>query len=746
MKTILFSLLLALNLAWPLTPSAQPADSSAPSSGDDPAVSPAGDELNWPRTYTNDNAIVAIYQPQIEKWEGEALETRSVAAITTLGGNTPAYGVFWMNARADVDKAAGVVTLSDIEVSKAKFPGAPGKEADYLALVRNHVSTVVQTVALDHLQASYAISEAVRKARAIPVNNEPPRVIYSTTPALLVLVDGPPVLRPMSTVPGVQQVINTRALIVQTGGAYYLIASDHWYQANAVEGPWAPVPNVWPSLEAAKQAAVAANAVDLMPPGTNAVTATPAIYVSTSPAELVQTEGAARLIPIEGTDLMEVKNSDSAIFLFLRDQNYYVLISGRWFKARALEGPWTFVPYKELPSDLARIPPEHPKANVLVSVPGTPQANEAVIANSIPQTAVVNRNEAKLHVNYDGPAQFQPIEGTPLSYAVNSPTPVIQVDPRTYYSVENGVWFVATSPDGPWTVATSVPAVIYSIPASCPIHYVTYVRVYGATPDFAYVGYTPGYFGTVVCPDYVVVYGTGWHYRPYIGAVWVGWPCTYGFGAGFACGWSTGFGFGFSAGFPMGAWCHPWWGPFGWGWRHGYDLTHVSINHISVYNHWDRTVVRENHSYGFNSWQGREWSRSWGSHFNPYSSRLPLHETPGQYHAYNGNFQGRPEIARSNPPSEQVLPPRPNIPHGAPTIQPRNNLYGDRQGNVYRYNPPGDEWQRHNGKEWQRAPENHVGELDRDAYARSLGQQRFNAQRSYGGGFNHSGGQGDRRR
>ena len=67
-------------------------------------------------------------------------------------------------------------------------------------------------------------------------------------------------------------------------------------------------------------------------------------------------------------------------------------------------------------------------------------------------------------------------------------------------------WGVA----GPWTVATSVPAVIYSIPPSSPMHYVTYVQVYGATPDDVYTGYTPGYLGTVVCPEHVIVYGTGW--------------------------------------------------------------------------------------------------------------------------------------------------------------------------------------------------------------------------------------------
>jgi len=51
----------------------------------------------------------------------------------------------------------------------------------------------------------------------------------------------------------------------------------------------------------------------------------------------------------------------------------------------------------------------------------------------------------------------------------------------------------ATFAHRPWVVAASVPAVIYTIPASSPLHYVTYVRIYEATPQVVYVGYTPGY-------------------------------------------------------------------------------------------------------------------------------------------------------------------------------------------------------------------------------------------------------------
>jgi len=105
-----------------------------------------------------------------------------------------------------------------------------------------------------------------------------------------------------------------------------------------------------------------------------------------------------------------------------------------------------------------------------------------VIANDIPQTATISRSGAKLAVHFDGSPQLKPIEGTTLQYVVNASFPVIRVDASSYYALENGVWFVASSLTGSWAVATSVPSVIYTIPASSPLHYVTYAYVYGATP------------------------------------------------------------------------------------------------------------------------------------------------------------------------------------------------------------------------------------------------------------------------
>jgi hypothetical protein len=179
---------------------------------------------------------------------------------------------------------------------------------------------------------------------------------------------------------------------------------------------------------------------------------------------------------------------------------------------------------------------------------------------------------------------------------MNSATPIIEVDPEAWYACQNGAWYVSTSASGPWAVATEVPQVIYTIPTTSPLHYLTYVQVYGSTPNEVYEGYTPGYFGTEVAPDNTVVYGTGYDYDPWIGSVWYGPPITWG--CGFApcwapwCGWGFGCGFGWGCGFGgFGLGCDffppsPWWGGFcggfgGFGRRFGFDhrFDHGGFDH-----------------------------------------------------------------------------------------------------------------------------------------------------------------------
>ncbi len=303
---------------------------------------------------------------------------------------------------------------------------------------------------------------------------------------------------------------------------------------------------------------------------------TPAVYVVTTPSELITFSGPPAYAPIPSTHLLYATNTSGNVFKLLTDQQNYILISGRWYRAASLNGPWQFVPCSQLPRDFTDLPDTSPKENVKASVPGTVQAEEALIANSIPQSTAVSRTNHMRDPQIDGPVQLSPIEGTPLHYVVNGATPIIEVEPQSWYACQDAVWYTAPSVQGPWTVAVSVPAVIYTIPPTSPLCYVAYVHIYGSTPDVVYEGYTPGYLGTEVASNGTVVYGTGYDYAPWIGSVWYGPPVTWG--CGFADCWTPWWGWGYDCGFGWG-WGYPgfgWWDcypPCGWwgGFRNCHD-------------------------------------------------------------------------------------------------------------------------------------------------------------------------------
>jgi len=491
---------------------AQTSDSQAPVEAAPIAASPAASPFPWPNQFTEAGQAFTVYPPQLDRWQGDRLEGQAAVAVQPAGAEKPFFGVVWLSARTEVD-SSGMVKVRDITASRASFPTAAAQSGGYLDAIRRHLSAVTWTVARDRLESGLAIDHASRDVQSQPLRNTPPRILYSESPAILVPIDGAPQLKEMAGL-DLLRVVNTRALILQdkTTRRFFLFVAGHWMEAAAIEGPWTEAYVRPSSLEEAKQQALANGQVELVDEDEAASDRVPVVYVTTGPAELVQTDGPPQYLPIQGTNLLYVTNTPNRLFLDLTTQKHYLLLSGRWYRTASLsQGAWEYVPGTNLPSDFAMIPSEHPTESVRASVPGTPQAQEAVIANSVPQVAAVKRTAATLEITYDGAPQFQPIGGTPLQYAVNSPLPVIQVDSDSFYALDNGVWFVSNSPFGVWTAATWVPPVIYSIPRSSPLHYVTYVRIYDATPEVVYEGYTPGYVGSYVATGATVVYGTGWY-------------------------------------------------------------------------------------------------------------------------------------------------------------------------------------------------------------------------------------------
>ena len=744
--------------------------------------------IEWPKDLDNGDHRIEVYQPQIESWSGSTIGGRVAIALgdKTDDKKEPVYGVAHFTAQAKIDQATGLAQLSQIRVSQVDVPTQPQAAASSLALLKARMPAQM-TVSVDQLQTSYAVSQQKKALGAVEVKNDPPTIVFASNPTLIVHVQGDPALRPVPKVKGFQRVLNSQALILADDqGAWHLTAAGYWFRSTALTGPW--LVNAQPSqaLLAAAKAVNASGKTDAMLPADGKkAPQPPAVLVATKPTELVVTDGPPKPLPVAGTTLLSVSNADHALFVDTGMNEYYLLVSGRWFRAKSYEGPWTYVPGSSLPVEFAKISPQDPHANVLVSVPGTPQAREAAIAATVPQTTTVYRDKAKLSVKYDSTPQFVVIQGTTLTYAVNAPIPVIAIGVSQFYALSSGIWFVSTAPNGPWRVADSVPASIYTIPASSPLHYVTYVQVYGSTPEIVIVGYTPGYMGVVVTADGTVVYGTGYTYAPYVGTTVVyGYPDTYGYGAGFAAGVFTGFAFGFAMGAWWGAPC-PWWGPYA-GWGGGFQ--YVNINHANVYGRWGSgTVTRAS---GFNAWTGNQWAGGHAAGFNPYTGahfqggrgavgnaytgnyaagrqgsfadpstgRAGANRAGAVGNAYTGNYAAGREGANINAQTGTAGAHRAtvtgNVNNGTANVnrqgfevnnQTKNgvawnngNVYVGHDGNVYKHSDDGG-WQQHTSGGWQQTPEHSdvTNRLGQEQQGRQLGQERssFGQHDGAGGGL-----------
>ena len=351
--------------------------------------------------------------------------------------------------------------------------------------------------------------------RASPLNDTPPRIFTSAAP-------GEPVCLRRFAGAGAGQRHDLSVAVNTNWNVFFDSDSKSWYLL--ARGRLAGRTRFKRSVGSGRQAAArvrepcrrtqtSPTSAQQIPGRVLAAKDAPTVYVSTTPAEIIIIDGPPKFAAIAGTTLEYLANSPVAVFRDKGTKTIYYLVSGRWFSAPGFDGPWTFATHT-LPPDFRRIPPDSPRGSVLASVPGTVQAQEALIHAQIPQQATLKREAATVNVVYAGAPKFEAIPGTTMYYAVNTSYDVVRVG-ESYYACYQGAWFVAPAPTGAWTLAPLVPEVIYTIPPASPLYRCTYVRVYGVTPTTVTYGYTAGYTMAYVSSG-VVVYGTGYYYPPYI--------------------------------------------------------------------------------------------------------------------------------------------------------------------------------------------------------------------------------------
>lgn len=554
------------------------------------AASAWGQDPGWPRVVKDGGTQIVVYQPQPDSLDGVTLQSRVAVSIKRPKDKAPLFGTLWAIATLDIDRDRDLARTVSVKIDRARFADVPGNEVQ--SLIRSLEAQAPLwdlSISLTRLRASLQPAGGGPDA---DYRNDPPKIVVMDTPAILLLLDGEPRLQDVGS-GGLQRVANTALPVIFDAKSkqYWFYGSSVWFTTNdLLRGNWTATDRAPSNIaDLVKDTdTLHAEQADAGKVATAAQLRAAKIIVATEPTELIVTEGAPKYSPLVGGEILYVTNTDSDIFMEVATQRHFIVISGRWFAGPSIQGPWTFVAPENVPKAFADIPESSPKANDLAFVPGTDRAKDAVMDNVIPQTSEVSRRDAKIDVQYDGAPQFSPIPNTALQYADNTPSQVIRSG-GMYYACEEGVWYVATSPTGPWRVSDVRPTGVDDIPPSSPAYNTKYVYIYDSTPEFVYVGYLPGYrwsfpyHGVVVC-------GTGWRYRGWFGRVYYPRPITWGYcvrynpwaGWGFGMSWTPGwlgltshwgvgwagwmpvYGPGYRPGFWSGYYAGGWFGPGGY--------------------------------------------------------------------------------------------------------------------------------------------------------------------------------------
>jgi len=710
-------------------------------------------QASWPRSFTTDDGtVVKIYQPQPETFSDNILKSRWAISVLQNGKADPIFGTFWSVANVETDRDNRRVIIQSVKVPNIKFPGQTDDNfiSSLKTTLEANLPQAAGDISLDEVLASLDQNQEQKKLSK-DLNTTAPRIIYASHPSLLVMIDGQPKLQNNKDW-NLDVVVNTPFTIVKNNdGQFYLYGGKHWYRASSATGPYSPagsnIPSNLQQVQTSVDEANSSNAGYVDSAGAAQDNVVSDIIVSTSPAELIQSDGQASLSPIDGTNLSYVSNSSNDIFKDQGTGTYYVLISGRWYASNSLTGGWHYVASNALPGDFAKIPEGSPKDNVLASVAGTTAAREAVMDAQIPQTAKVDRSTASTSVNYNGDPKFAPIDGTDMQYGTNTSSSVVLYN-GVYYTVDNGVWFQGPSPSGPWTVATERPDEVDRIPPSSPLYNIKYVYVYDVTPQYVYMGYTPGYLNAYIYGP-TVVYGTGFYYNPWYDGFYYPRPWTWGFNVCYNpwAGWSLGWGYGggwFHFGVGFGRYGYGGgWGGGGWWGPHIYRPPYVYSRYRSVGYYGNRTVFNRSRNVYVNNYRTNIYRNRGGvvtrdnRSFNNYRTVNGRSAAGGFNRSQNFNNGTRGASGQfgntGNRPGTQGRPGG----AGGMNRQP-NNVFSDRNGNVFQRQGNNQWQQRQPNNQWRQVPNNNrsVPNLNRDQQMRDRGQVRTqNFERGRSGGF-----------
>ena len=163
-------------------------------------ASDADVDLGWPRGYeTPSGGEIVLYQPQVRSWEDQRrLVALSAVSYMATGATEAALGVVTLEADTQVSLDERLVDLDNITISESNFPSLSREQLREVVtqLVEDALPAEDRVIALDRVLENF--DKSLVTARGVEgVKADPPRIFWSTGPAMLVILDGDPIWAPI---------------------------------------------------------------------------------------------------------------------------------------------------------------------------------------------------------------------------------------------------------------------------------------------------------------------------------------------------------------------------------------------------------------------------------------------------------------------------------------------------------------------------------------------------------------------
>ena len=170
----------------------------------------------------------------------------------------------------------------------------------------------------------------------------------------------------------------------------------------------------------------------------------PTIFLSRSPAIMLNFDGEPIWSPIKDNELKFAVNTNWDIFQHEPTSLYYLRNDANWLKATSWRGPWSAA--GRLPASFNKLPDDENWKDVKANLPGKAETRAPYV--------YVNTEPAEL-ILLTGEPEYVPVPNTGLLWISNTESDLFRMGKNgpVYYLVA-GRWFQAPNLNGNWTFAT----------------------------------------------------------------------------------------------------------------------------------------------------------------------------------------------------------------------------------------------------------------------------------------------------